>query len=70
MAMAEQIRKALIIRKTPLKELAAKLGCSSQNLSGKLKRDNFSENELLKIAEALNLEYQCGFVVPETGKSV
>lgn len=38
------------------KELAAKLGTTQQNLSAKMKRDNFSEKEMRQIAEALNLE--------------
>lgn len=43
MPMAEKIRIALIKRNMNLKELSSRLGCTSQNLSGKLKRDNFSE---------------------------
>lgn len=38
------------------KELAAKLGTSQQNLSAKMKRDNFSEKEMLQIADVLNLD--------------
>ena len=39
------------------KELAAKLGTTQQNLSAKMKRDNFSEKEMRQIAEVLNLEF-------------
>lgn len=46
MSMAGKIRIALIKRNMSVKDLAAKLGCTSQNLSGKFKRDNFSEKEL------------------------
>ncbi len=38
------------------KELAVKLGTSQQNLSAKMKRDNFSEKEMLQIADALHLD--------------
>ena len=45
MSMAEKIKIALIKRNMTLKELATRIGCTSQNLSGKFKRDNFSEKE-------------------------
>lgn len=40
------------------KELALKLGTTQQNLSAKMKRDNFSEKEMSQIANALNLNLQ------------
>lgn len=49
MPMAEKIRIALIKHNMSLKELSSRLGCTSQNLSGKLKRDNFSERELIEL---------------------
>ena len=38
MSMAEKIKIALIKRNMTLKELATRVGCTSQNLSGKFKR--------------------------------
>ena len=38
------------------KELALRLGTTHQNISAKMKRDNFSEKEMLQIAEVLNLD--------------
>lgn len=38
------------------KELASKLGTTQQNISAKMKRDNFSEKEMLQIAEVLGLD--------------
>ena len=38
------------------KELALRLGTTQQNISAKMKRDNFSEKEMLQIAEALDLD--------------
>lgn len=38
------------------KELALRLGTTQQNISAKMKRDNFSEKEMLQIAEALGLD--------------
>ena len=38
------------------KELALRLGTTQQNISAKMKRDNFSEKEMLQIAEVLDLD--------------
>ena len=38
------------------KELASKLGTTQQNISAKMKRDNFSEKEMRQIAEVLELD--------------
>jgi DNA-binding Xre family transcriptional regulator len=70
MAMAEKIKILLVKRKMSVKELAEKLGCSSQNLSGKFKRDNFSEKELEDIAIALDVKYEGTFELPETGEKI
>lgn len=45
----------LIEKEMTAKELAAILGTTQQNLSAKMKRDNFSEKEMLQIAEVLGL---------------
>ena len=47
--MTEKIRIALIKQNKSVKDLAAAIGCTSQNLSGKFKRDNFSEKELMEF---------------------
>ena len=70
MTMTEKIKILLIKRKLTVKDLADRLGCSSQNLSGKFKRDNFSEKELEEIAAALDVEYYGNFKIPETGEIV
>ena len=51
-------------------ELARKLGVSPQNLNNKLKRDNFTEADLRKIADALNCEFEMGFRMKDTGEYV
>lgn len=38
-------------------DLAKKLGKSRQNMSNKFARDNFNENDLKAISEALNVDY-------------
>ena len=70
MAMTEKIKIILLKRKLTVKELAEKLDCSSQNLSGKFKRDNFSEKELEEIASALDVKYSANFEIPETGEII
>lgn len=51
-------------------ELAEKIGSSRQNLSNKFKRDNFSEKELLQIAEALDVELEIRFIDKESGELI
>ena len=46
MAMASKIRILLIERNMKIKDLAQMLGYSGNNLSNKLRDDNFSEKEL------------------------
>ncbi len=68
--MTEKIKILLVKRKISLKELSEKLKCTSQNLSNKLRRDNFSESELREIAEALNCTLDISFVMNDTGEKV
>lgn len=68
--MAEKIRIALIKRGMSIKELSQKLGCSGQNLSMKLARDNFREKELTEIASAMNCRFEGRFVSNDTGEDI
>ena len=68
--MANKIRILLIERNMKIKDLAEQLGYSGNNLSNKLKTDNFSEKELLKIAEILDCDYKAFFVMLDTGKEI
>ena len=70
MGMANKIRILLIERGMKIKDLAEQLGYSGNNLSNKLKSDNFSEKDLIKIAEILNCEYKATFVMKDTGKEI
>lgn len=67
---SEKIRILLIKRKMTMSELADKIGVTPQNLSNKLKRDNFSENELHAISEALNCEIEISFMLKESSEKV
>ena len=68
--MALKIRTILLERNMTIKELAEKIGTSGNNLSNKLSRDNLSEKELRKIADALNCEYDGIFTFRDTGKQI
>ena len=68
--MTEKIKILLLKKKLTIKDLAKLLNCTSQNLSGKFKRDNFSESELKEIAKVLDVEYYGNFKIPETGETI
>lgn len=53
---AKMIKHSLVEKDLKVSDLARAINTSSQNLSQKLKRDNFSEKEMLQIADALNMQ--------------
>lgn len=71
MGMSEKIR-ILLIKRGNMSEakLAELLKTSPQNLSGKMKRDNFTEKDLQEIAKVLDCEYKSSFVIKETGEEI
>lgn len=68
MGMALKIKIILLERNMTIKELAEKLGTSGNNLSNKLRNDNFKEKELRQIAQALNCDYD-GILRSRTAES-
>lgn len=50
------VKHQLVEKDLKVSDLARLLDTSYQNLDQKLKRDNFSEKEMLQIAEVLNLK--------------
>ena len=68
--MGEKIRLLLKRRDLTLAELAEITGQSRQNLSNKLNRDNFSEKEMIEIAEALNCTYRNEIIMNDTGEVI
>lgn len=65
LTMAEKIRVILKRKNLTLAELAERLDISKQNLNSKMKRDNFSQNELKEIARALEIEYVSKFILED-----
>lgn len=68
--MTEKIRILLIKKNITITELADKLGCTSQNISAKFKRDNFSEHDLKKIADVLNCDLEINFKDRDSGEII
>lgn len=68
--MSKKIKSLLIERDVSIKELSAKLGYKGSYLYNKLARDKFTEEELIKIADALDCEYEGIFTLRDTGKKI
>jgi len=68
--MAEKIKVILGRRNMTMGELAERTGQTRQNLSNKISRDNFTERELRKIADALDCSYHAGFTLNDTGEEI
>lgn len=70
MGMSEKIKILLVKRKITVTQLAKELNTSSQNLSNKLRQDNFRESELKEIAAALDCSFSITFTLNDTGEEV
>lgn len=68
MGAARKIKMLVAANEITVKDLAEKLETSQSNLSNKLKRDNFSENELQDIAEKLGAKLEINFVLEDGTK--
>lgn len=68
--MTKKIEILLIELGLEKKELAKRLNTTPANLSGKLRRDNFSEKELQDIANACGVEYKGVFVLKDGKKEI
>lgn len=66
--MSEKIRLVLAKKNKSKAWLAEQLNCSTSNLYNKLKRDNFSEKELLEIARVLDCTFVANFVLNDSGE--
>lgn len=67
---ADKIKILLIKRKLGITDLANMLECTPSNITNKLKRDNFSEKELLEIADKLNCEFIGSFKMKDTNEII
>lgn len=68
LSMEKKIRHLLVEKEMNIGNLAEKLGMSHANLSAQLKRDNFREQDLVKIAEVLGVKYEANFILDDGRK--
>ena len=70
LSTSEKIRILLKRRNQTITNLAENLQTSRQNLTNKVSRNNFSENDLKRIAEALDCEYSSHFRLCDTDEII
>lgn len=69
LTMGEKIKVLLNRKNMSVHDLAELLGQTRQNVNTKLKKDNFSEQDLRKIASVLGVEFE-GFFFLENGDKI
>ena len=62
MNIEKEIRKILLDEDIDIKELARRLNTSQQNISAKLKRNNFTTKDIEKILNVLGYELKIEFI--------
>ena len=62
MNIEKEIRKILLDEDVEIKELARRLNTSQQNISAKLKRNNFTTRDIEKILNVLGYELKIEFI--------
>ena len=70
LTMGEKIRVILKRRGMTVAQLADLTNQTRQNLSNTLTRDNFQEQDIKAIADALNCDYEAYLVMKDTGEKV
>lgn len=68
--MTKQIKMIMLLKDISVNEIAARLKTSPSNMTNKFKRDNFSENELREIANALDCKLDIAFIDNETNQRI
>ena len=62
MNVEKEIRKILLDEDIEIKELARRLNTSQQNISAKLKRNNFTTKDIEKILNVLGYDLKIEFI--------
>lgn len=70
LTVSEKVRVLLDRKKMTVGDLALKLGVTRQNLSNKLTRNNFAENDISKLADALNCDFEIKFIDRDTNDTI
>lgn len=66
----DKVKIMLDRRKMTLTQLAAAMGQSRQNMSNKMNRNNFTEQDLHQISIALNCTFVPVFKMNDTGEEL
>lgn len=69
LTFGEKIKVVLGRKDMSISDLAEKLGQSRQNLNVKIKKDNFTEQDMRKIAEVLDVKFE-GFFFMGDGTQI
>lgn len=69
LTMGEKIKVLLNRKDMSVQDLAELLEQSRQNINAKLKKDNFNEQDLRKIASVLDVEFE-GFFFLKNGNKI
>lgn len=72
MGMTTKIKMLLAARDMTITDLADKIEpkTTRQNVTMKLKRDNFTESDLQQIAKACNATFEGTFTLNDSGKTI
>ena len=62
MNIEKEIKKILLDEDIEIKELARRLNTSQQNMSAKLRRNNFTTKDIEKILDVLGYELKIEFI--------
>ena len=58
LSFAEKVKIIMGRRNMSYVELAAKMGTTRQNVSDKMRKGNFSEKDMIRIASLLDCDYE------------
>ena len=65
MTTSDMVRRLCEKQNISLAELCRRIGQTPQNFNKKLKRETVSFQEMVMIAEVLNVEYKQSFILPD-----
>lgn len=68
MTTSDMIKQLCVKMNISISELARRIGQSPQNFNKKLKRGTVSLEEMMAIAETLDVSYEQAFVFPDGGE--
>lgn len=70
MDIAKNIKICLLQKNIQMKDLAARTNQTQQNLTNKMRSNNFRVSELEELAAALNARLQINFIDKDTGEAL